>query len=215
MKIFIDTANINEIKEAISLGVIDGVTTNPTLISKENRAAGDLLKEICSLVSGPVSAEVISLDVSGMIREARELSKIAKNIVIKIPLVKDGLKAVKAVSCEGIKTNVTLCFSASQALLVAKTGADYISPFIGRLDDISQVGMELVKDIKTIYKNYGFKTQIIVASIRNPVHVVDAALLGADIATVPFTVIEQLIKHPLSDIGIQRFLEDYKKIPKR
>jgi transaldolase len=215
MRIFIDTANIKEIKEAVSLGIIDGVTTNPTLISKENRAAPDLLKEICSYVSGPVSAEVISLDAPSMIKEARELSKIAKNIVIKIPLVKEGLKAVKVLSIEGIKTNVTLCFSASQALLVAKTGADYISPFIGRLDDISQVGMDLIRDIKTIYKNYGFKTQIIVASIRNPLHVVDSALLGADIATVPFAVIEQLIKHPLTDMGIQRFLEDYKKIPQK
>lgn len=215
MKIFIDTANVKEIKEAVSLGIIDGVTTNPSLIVKENKPAEDLLKEICSLISGPVSAEVISLDASGMIEEARRLSKLAKNIVIKIPLVKEGLKAVKALSSEGIKTNVTLCFSSSQALLVAKAQADYISPFIGRLDDISQVGMDLIRDIKTIYKNYGFKTQIIVASIRNPVHVVDAALLGADIATVPFAVIEQLIKHPLTDIGIQKFLEDYKKIPQK
>ena len=214
MKIFIDTANIKEIREAVELGVIDGVTTNPTLIAKENSPVKDLLKEICSLVSGPVSAEVISMETEGMVKEARELSKIAKNIVIKIPLVKAGLKAVKILSAESIKTNVTLCFSPSQALLVAKTGADYISPFIGRLDDISQRGMDLIKDIKTIYNNYGFKTKIIVASIRNPLHVVDAALIGADIATVPFAVIEQLIKHPLTDIGIQRFLEDYKKIPK-
>jgi len=214
MKIFIDTANIKEIKEIASLGLIDGVTTNPTLIAKENRVAWDLLKEICALVSGPVSAEVISLELEGMVSEARELAKIAKNIVIKIPLVKEGLKAVKILSQEGIKSNVTLCFSASQALLVAKCGADYISPFIGRLDDISQKGMDLVRDIKTIYKNYGFKTQIIVASIRNPLHVVDAALIGADIVTVPFAVIEQLIKHPLTDIGIQRFLDDWKKIPK-
>lgn len=214
MKIFIDTANTKEIKEAASIGIIDGVTTNPTLISKEKRPAEELLKEICSLVSGPVSAEVISLDTDGMIKEARELSKIAKNIVIKIPLAKDGLKAVKVLSAQSIKTNVTLCFSATQALLAAKTGADFISPFIGRLDDISCVGMDLIKDIKTIYKNYGFKTQVIVASIRNPLHVLDAALLGADIATVPFVVIEQLIKHPLTDIGMQRFLEDYKKIPR-
>lgn len=214
MKIFIDTANIKEIKEAVSLGVIDGVTTNPTLISKENRAAADLLKEICALVPGPVSAEVISLETDGMVEEARALAKIAKNIVIKIPLVKEGLKAVRILSKEGIKTNVTLCFSPSQALLVAKSGADYVSPFIGRLDDISQVGMDLIRDIKQIYSNYNFKTQIIVASIRNPVHVVDAALIGADIATVPFAVIEQLIKHPLTDVGIQRFLDDWKKIPK-
>lgn len=215
MKIFIDSANVKEIKEAASLGVMDGVTTNPTLISKENRVATTLLKEICSLVSGPVSAEVISLEAEGMVREARQLSKIAKNIVIKIPLVKEGLKAVRVLSAEGIKTNVTLCFSPSQALLVAKAGADFVSPFIGRLDDISQVGMDLIRDIKKIFTNYDFKTQIIVASIRHPLHVVDAALIGADIVTVPFAVIEQLIRHPLTDIGIQRFLEDYKKIPQK
>jgi transaldolase len=214
MKIFIDTASVKEIKEAITLGVIDGVTTNPTLMAKENRLAFDLLKEICLSVTGPVSAEVISLDADGMVKEARELAKIAKNIVIKIPLVKEGLKAVRILSREEIKTNMTLCFSATQALLAAKCGADYVSPFIGRLDDISQVGMDLIREIKTIYSNYGFKTQIIVASVRNPVHVVDAALAGADIATVPFAVIEQLIKHPLTDIGIQKFLEDHKKIPK-
>lgn len=215
MKIFIDTANIKEIKEAVSLGLIDGVTTNPTLIASEHRSASDLLREICSLVSGPVSAEVIALEAEGMVSEARELAKIAKNIVVKIPLVKEGLKAVKILSGEGIKTNVTLCFSPSQALLVAKSGADYISPFVGRLDDISQRGMDLIREIKTIYKNYEFKTKIIVASVRNPLHVVDAALLGADVATVPFAVIEQLIKHPLTDIGIQRFLEDHKKIPQK
>jgi transaldolase len=214
MKIFIDTANVLEIKEAVSLGVIDGVTTNPSLMAKENRPALDLLKEICALVSGPVSAEVISLEVDGMVKEARELAKAAKNIVIKVPLVKEGLKAVRILAQEGIKTNVTLCFSPSQALLVAKCGADYVSAFIGRLDDISEEGMGLIRIIKTIYVNYGFKTQVIVASVRNPMHVVDAALAGADIATVPFAVIEQLIKHPLTDIGIKRFLEDYKKIPK-
>lgn len=213
MKIFIDTANTKEIKEAASLGVIDGVTTNPTLISKEKRPAKDLLKEICQLVTGPVSAEVISLEAAGMIKEAGELSLLAKNIVIKIPLIKEGLKAVKVLSAQGIKTNVTLCFSSAQALLAAKAGADYVSPFIGRLDDISATGMDLIRDIKQIYSNYGFKTQIIVASVRNPLHVVDAARLGADIATIPFAVIEQLVKHPLTDIGIQRFLEDYKKIP--
>ena len=214
MKIFIDTANIKEIKEAVAQGIIDGVTTNPTLIAKENRQATDLLKEICSLVDGPVSAEVIGLKEEVMVNEAIELSKIAKNIVIKIPLVKEGLKAVKILRGKGIKTNVTLCFSPSQALLAAKAGADYISPFIGRLDDISQVGMDLIREIKQIYSNYNFKTEIIVASVRNPMHVVDAAKLGADIATVPFAVIEQLIKHPLTDIGIQRFIEDWKKIPK-
>jgi transaldolase len=214
MKIFIDTANIKEIREAVGLGVIDGVTTNPTLIAKENKPMQDLLKEICSLLPGPVSAEVISLQAEGMVKEARELAKIAKNIVIKIPLIKDGLKAVRILSGENIKTNVTLCFSANQALLVAKAGADYVSPFIGRLDDIGQRGMDLICDIKKIYSNYNFKTQIIVASVRNPIHVLDAAKLGADIATIPFSVIEQLIKHPLTDIGIQRFLDDWKKIPK-
>ena len=215
MKIFIDTANINEIKQAAALGVIDGVTTNPTLIAKENKPSEELLREICALVPGPISAEVISLEAEGMVREAETLSKIAKNIVIKIPLIKEGLKAVRILSKEGIKTNVTLCFSPSQALLAAKAGADYISPFIGRLDDIAQEGMNLIRDIKQIYSNYGFKTQIIVASVRNPMHVVDAAKIGADIATVPFAVIEQLIKHPLTDLGIARFLEDYKKIPKK
>jgi transaldolase len=215
MKIFIDTANVKEIREAVSLGIIDGVTTNPTLVAKENRQYADLLKEICSFLSGPVSAEVISLNAEDMVSEARQLAKIAKNIVIKIPLIKEGLKAVKILSGEAIKTNVTLCFSATQALLCAKTGADYVSPFIGRLDDISQEGMGLIRDIKQIYANYNFKTQIIVASIRNPLHVLEAAKLGADVATVPFAVIEQLIKHPLTDIGIQRFLEDYKKIPQR
>jgi len=215
MKIFIDTANIKEIKEAVAMGLIDGVTTNPTLIAKEKAPAGNLLKEICALIDGPVSAEVISLEAQEMVREARQLSSLAKNIVVKIPLVKEGLKAVRILAQEGIKTNVTLCFSASQALLVAKAGADFVSPFIGRLDDISSVGIDLVRDIKQIYSNYNFKTQIIVASVRNPLHVIEAAKIGADIATVPFAVIEQLIKHPLTDIGIQRFLDDYKNIPQK
>ncbi len=214
MKIFIDTANIKEIKEALSIGIIDGVTTNPTLVSKEGRPALELLKEICSLVSGPVSAEVIGLNADEMVTEAKQLAKIARNIVIKVPLIKEGLKAVKILSSEDIKTNVTLCFSPAQAILAAKAGATYISPFIGRLDDISQRGMDLIAQIKTIYDNYEYQTQIIVASVRNPMHVVDAVLLGADIATVPFGVIEQLIKHPLTEIGVQRFLEDFKKIPK-
>jgi transaldolase len=213
MKIFIDTANVKEIKEAVSLGVIDGVTTNPTLIAKEGRPAREVFKEICSLLPGPVSAEVIGLTCDDMVREARELAAIAANIVVKIPLIKEGLKAVKILSAERIKTNVTLCFSPSQALLAAKAGATYISPFIGRLDDVSAEGMNLIRDIKQIYSNYRFTTQIIVASVRNPIHVVDAAKIGADIATIPFGVIEQLIKHPLTDIGVQRFLEDYKKIP--
>jgi len=184
-------------------------------MSKEGRPAHDILKEICSIVPGPVSAEVIALDCAGIVSEALELTKIAKNIVIKVPLIKEGLKAVKILTEKGVKTNVTLCFSATQALLVAKLGATYISPFIGRLDDISERGMDLIKDIKQIYVNYGFKTEIIVASIRNPVHVLDAAIIGADIATIPFSVIEQLVKHPLTDIGVQRFLEDFKKIPQK
>jgi len=215
MEIFIDTADIKEIKEAAGLGLIDGVTTNPTLIARENRPAQELLKDICALVPGPVSAEVISLESEGMLKEARELAKIAKNIVIKLPLIKEGLKAARALSQEKIRTNVTLCFSSTQALLAAKAGADYVSPFVGRLDDTSSVGMDLTGQIKTIYRNYGFKTKIIVASIRNPLHVVDAALIGADVATIPFAVIEQLVRHPLTDLGIQRFLEDYKKIPKK
>jgi transaldolase len=214
VKIFIDTANPREIREAAELGVVDGVTTNPTLIAREKRPAEELFKEICSLVDGPVSAEVISLDCAGMLKEARQLSRIAKNIVVKIPLVREGLKAARLLRGEGVRTNVTLCFSPAQALLAAKAGADYVSAFIGRLDDISQTGMELIRDIRKIYLNYHFETEIIVASVRNPLHVVDAALCGADIATVPFAVIEQLVKHPLTDIGVARFLEDYKKIPK-
>jgi transaldolase len=213
MKIFIDTANLKEIKEAVSIGVIDGVTTNPSLVAKENRPAKDLLKEICALVEGPVSAEVIALDAKGMVEEARELARIASNIVVKIPLIKEGLKAVKVLSGAAIKTNVTLCFSATQALLAAKAGARYVSPFIGRLDDISITGMDLICDIKKIFANYELETEIIVASVRNPLHVLEAAKIGADIATVPFAVIEQLIRHPLTDIGVQRFIEDYKKIP--
>jgi len=214
MKIFIDTANIKEIKEASSLGLIDGVTTNPTLMAKEGRKPEEILREICALVEGPVSAEVISLESAGMVKEGQLLAKLAKNIVIKIPLTKEGLKAVRILSAEGIKTNVTLCFSATQALLVAKAEATYVSPFIGRLDDIATVGINLISDIKKIYANYNFKTQIIVASIRNPIHVLEASLIGADICTIPYLVIEQLIEHPLTDIGINRFLEDYKKIPK-
>jgi transaldolase len=214
MKFFIDTANIGEIKKANELGLLDGVTTNPSLVSKEGREFTDLIKEICGIVKGPVSAEVISTESSGMIKEARELAKLAENIVVKIPLIKEGLKAVKVLSSEGIKTNVTLCFSPIQALMAAKAGADYVSPFVGRLDDIGQVGMEMVEQIATIYENYGYTTEIIVASIRNPIHVLDAALIGADIATIPYNVMEQLIKHPLTDIGIERFLADWKKIDK-
>ena len=213
MKIFIDTANVDEIRQANALGVLDGVTTNPTIVSRENRPFEELIKEICSIVDGPISAEVVSLESEGMVKEARELSKIHKNIVVKIPLIKEGLKAVKILSGEGIHTNVTLCFSPSQALLAAKAGASYVSPFVGRLDDISHIGMDLVRQIRVIYDNYGYKTEIIVASIRNPLHVVEAALAGADIATIPLKVIESIIKHPLTDIGVERFLKDWEKVP--
>ncbi|HOV98622.1 MAG TPA: fructose-6-phosphate aldolase [Bacteroidota bacterium] len=212
MKFFIDTANIQEIREAASFGILDGVTTNPSLVAKEGKEFFPLLKEICSIVDGPISAEVISTEYEGMIKEAHELAKIHKNIVVKIPIIKDGLKAVKTLTAEGIKTNVTLCFSPSQALLAAKAGATYISPFIGRLDDVSEEGMELIEQIVTIYRNYNFSTQVLVASVRHPMHVVQAALIGADVCTIPFKVIDQLIKHPLTDIGIERFLSDWKKL---
>ncbi len=215
MKFFIDTANVEEIKKAWDLGVIDGVTTNPSLISKENREPISLLKEICSIVDGPVSAEVISLSVDEMVKEAEELSKIADNIVVKIPMTENGLIAVKRLSSIGIKTNVTLIFSPSQALLAAKAGATYVSPFVGRLDDISHVGMDLVRDILEIYDNYLFDTEVIVASIRNPLHVVEASKMGADVATIPYSVIIQLLKHPLTDIGIERFLKDWEKVKMR
>ncbi len=211
MKFFIDTANVDEIKKALALGMVDGVTTNPSLVSKEARPFPDILKEICSLVEGPVSAEVIGLEAGGMVREARELVKIADNIVIKIPMLEEGLKAVRLLSAEGIKTNVTLVFSAAQALLAAKAGATFVSPFVGRLDDIGQSGMELIADIMSIYRNYGFTTEIIVASVRHPMHVLDAARIGADIATIPYKVIAQLAKHPLTDRGIQQFLADWEK----
>ena len=211
MKFFIDTANVDEIKKALALGMVDGVTTNPSLVSKEARPFPDILKEICRLVEGPVSAEVIGLEAGGMVREARELVKIADNIVIKIPMLEEGLKAVRLLSAEGIKTNVTLVFSAAQALLAAKAGATFVSPFVGRLDDIGQSGMELIADIMSIYRNYGFTTEIIVASVRHPMHVLDAARIGADIATIPYKVIAQLAKHPLTDRGIQQFLADWEK----
>lgn len=214
MKFFIDTANVEEIKKAWDLGVIDGVTTNPSLISKENRDPIELLKEICSIVDGPVSAEAVSLKAEDMVKEAEGLAKIHKNIVIKIPMTEDGLRAVKILSKEGIKTNVTLIFSPSQALLAAKAGASYVSPFVGRLDDISHTGMEIVRNIHEIFENYLFETEVIVASIRNPLHVVEAAKMGADIATIPYNVITQLIRHPLTDIGIEKFLKDWEKIKK-
>jgi transaldolase len=212
MKFFIDTANIDEIKKANELGMVDGVTTNPSLVSKEGREFKGLLKEICSIVDGPVNAEVVSMDSTGMVREAKELAKLAENIVVKIPLIQEGLKAVKILAEQEIKTNVTLCFSPVQALMAAKAGASYVSPFVGRLDDISHRGMDLVEQIMTIYDNYGFETEVIVASIRNPIHVVDAALMGADIATIPYKVMEQLIRHPLTDIGLDKFLADWKKL---
>ncbi|NOX65323.1 MAG: fructose-6-phosphate aldolase [Chlorobi bacterium] len=212
MKFFIDTANIEEIKEAAAMGILDGVTTNPTLVSREGKDFKGLLDEIIKIVDGPISAEVIALDYEGMINEAKELAAIHENIVVKIPLTKDGIKAVKSLSGLGIKTNVTLCFSASQAILAAKAGASYISPFVGRLDDISAVGMDLIEQIVQIYDNYDFQTEIIVASIRNPLHIVEAAMIGADIATVPFKVIEQLFKHPLTDNGIDKFLSDWNKL---
>lgn len=212
MKFFIDTANIEEISKARDMGMLDGVTTNPSLVAKEGREFKELIKEICSITDGPVNAEVVSTDTDGMIKEAKELVKLADNIVIKIPLIKEGLKAVKTLADEGIKTNVTLCFSPIQALMAAKAGAAYISPFVGRLDDISQRGMDVVEQIVNIYDNYGYDTEIIVASIRNPVHVLDAALMGADISTIPYKVMEQLIKHPLTDIGLEKFLADWNKM---
>ena len=211
MKIFIDTANLAEITEAASMGVIDGVTTNPSLVAKEGKEFKQLLKEICAVVDGDISAEVVATDLDGMLKEGRDLAKIHDNIVVKVPLTKDGLKAVKKFKAEGIRTNVTLCFSPNQALLAAKAGAYIISPFVGRLDDISTDGMGLIEQILTIYRNYGFDTQVLVASIRHPMHVVESALMGAHIGTMPYNVITQLIKHPLTDIGLERFLADWKK----
>lgn len=215
MKFFIDTADINEIKTAAAYGLVDGVTTNPSLVSKTGKDLMTVLKEICDVVDGPISAEVVSTKASDMVKDAKQLAQIHPNIVVKIPMCLEGLKATRTLSQAGIKVNMTLIFSALQALIAAKTGAAYVSPFIGRLDDISQVGMDLIEQIVTIFDNYEFDAEIIVASIRNPVHVLEAALLGADIATIPFSVLEQLAKHPLTDIGIERFLADWKKIPKK
>ncbi|MBI4948905.1 MAG: fructose-6-phosphate aldolase [Deltaproteobacteria bacterium] len=214
MKFFIDTANIDEIRTADEWGLVDGVTTNPSLVAREKRSFKDLIAEICTIIDGPISAEAVSLDTKGMIGEARELSKIHKNIVVKIPMTLEGLKAVKTVSAEGIKTNVTLVFSPVQALMAAKAGASYVSPFVGRLDDIAQPGMDSISQILDIFDNYGFKTEVIVASVRNPVHVLESAIMGAHVATIPFKVLEQLSKHPLTDIGIDRFLKDWEKVPK-
>ncbi len=214
MKFFIDTASVSEIKEAAAMGVLDGVTTNPSLAAKETKPYREILAEICKVVPGPVSAEVISTDTDGMLREADELMKIADNIVVKIPTILPGLRAIKTLTDRGVKTNATLVFSPMQALLVAKAGATYVSPFIGRLDDVSQDGMQLIADIVQIYENYGYGTEVLVASVRHPMHVVEAAKLGADVCTMPLKVIEALIKHPLTDIGLAKFLEDFKKASK-
>ena len=215
MKLFIDTANVAHIREANDLGVICGVTTNPSLIAKEGRDFIEVVKEITSIVDGPISAEVISLEHEGMIAEARELAKIHENIVIKIPMTLEGLKAVKVLSSEGIKTNVTLIFSSAQALLAARAGATYVSPFLGRLDDIGAEGMNLIEEIVEIFNVHCIETEIIAASIRNPLHVINAARIGADIATVPYDVIVQMSKHPLTDNGIARFLKDWESVPKK
>jgi transaldolase len=214
MQFFIDSADVGEIKKALALGLCDGVTTNPSLVAKTGRPFGDVLKEIVSLVPGPISAEVTATDAEGMLREAHALAKFGPQIVIKIPLIVEGLKAVKVLAGEGVKTNVTLCFSAVQALLAAKAGATYISPFVGRLDDISQDGMALIADIVQIYRNYAFDTKVLVASVRHPVHVLEAAKLGAHVATIPYSVIDQLAKHPLTDAGLKKFLADWEKVPK-
>jgi len=211
MKFFIDTANLDEIKKGVEMGMVDGVTTNPSLIARESNPFEEIVAEICKLVDGPVSAEVVSLEADGMLAEAKELAKIADNIVIKIPMIVEGLKAVKQLTAEGIKTNVTLVFSCAQALLAAKAGASFVSPFVGRLDDIGTPSMDLISDIATVYDNYGYQSEIIVASVRSPQHVMDAALIGADIATIPLKVITQLAKHPLTDIGMEQFLADWEK----
>jgi transaldolase len=211
MKFFIDTANLDEIKKGVEMGMVDGVTTNPSLIAKENKPFEVILKEICGIVDGPISAEVVSMDAEGMCKEAKVLAAMNDNIVIKIPMIVEGLKAVKRLTAEGIKTNVTLVFSAAQALLAAKAGATFVSPFVGRLDDIGEHGMDLISEIMTIYRNYGYDSEVIVASIRNPLHVLDAATIGADIATIPYKVIEQLARHPLTTNGIEKFLADWEK----
>jgi transaldolase len=211
MKFFIDTANVEEIKQGLEMGMVDGVTTNPSLVAKETRPFHEILKEICELVDGPVSAEVVSLEAEGMMKEARELASMSDNIVVKVPMIVEGLKAVKQLTAEGIKTNVTLVFSTAQALLAAKAGATFVSPFVGRLDDISFQGMDLIGDIMTVYRNYGYQSEVIVASVRSPMHIMDAALMGADIATIPLKVISQLAKHPLTDIGMKQFLADWGK----
>jgi len=215
MKFFIDTANVQEIREGLSLGMVDGVTTNPSLVAKEKRGFQEVVREILEIVDGPVSLEVVSLDAPGMVKEGRKLAKLGKNVVVKVPMTTEGLKATKIFAGEGIAVNQTLVFSPLQALMAAKAGAAYVSPFVGRLDDIATRGMELVEQILTIYGNYGFETEVIVASVRHPMHVLEAALMGADIATIPFKVIAQLARHPLTDRGIEAFLEDWKKVPRK
>lgn len=209
MKFYLDTANVKEIQEAASLGLLDGVTTNPSLVAKEGRSFKEMLVEICNIVDGPISAEVVSVEADAMVKEGKELAKIHKNIVVKVPLIAEGLKATKRMAAEGIKVNVTLCFSPTQALLAAKAGAWCVSPFIGRLDDISSNGMELIRQILTIYKNYDYKTFVLVASVRHPQHVVEAALAGGHICTMPFSIFQQMVKHPLTDIGLKKFLADW------
>ncbi len=211
MKFFIDTANIDEIKKGVAMGMVDGVTTNPSLIARENKPFEEIIAEICQVVDGPVSAEVISLDAEGMVKEAKILAAMSDKIVIKIPMIMEGMKAVKELTSLGINTNVTLVFSAAQALLAAKAGATYVSPFVGRLDDLGQHGMELISEIMTIYRNYDYHSEVIVASVRNPLHVMDAALIGADIATIPLKIIEQLANHPLTTLGVEQFLADWEK----
>ena len=213
MQIFLDTADVKEIREMAALGLVDGVTTNPSLIAKEGRPFRDIVAEILTVVDGPINLEVVSTDALGMVAEGRELAKLHKNVVVKIPLIAEGLKAVRLLHAEGIRTNVTLCFSAPQALLAAKAGASYISPFVGRLDDISHVGMDLVRQILAIYQNYGYGTQVLAASLRTPVHFLEAALAGAHVSTLPPAVLRQLLKHPLTDAGLERFLADWKKVP--
>jgi transaldolase len=215
MKFYLDTASVKEIQEAASLGLLDGVTTNPSLVAKEGRVFREVLLEICNIVDGPISAEVVSIEADAMVKEGRELAKIHKNIVVKVPLIAEGLKATKRLAAEGIRVNVTLCFSPTQALLAAKAGAWCVSPFIGRLDDISSNGMELIRQIVTIYKNYDYKTFILVASVRHPQHVVEAALAGGHICTMPFAIFQQMVKHPLTDMGLKKFLADWDALNKK
>jgi transaldolase len=214
MKIFIDTGDVGEVKEAVAMGAVDGVTTNPSLLAKAGKPIRKAIAEICEVIDGPVSAEVLATTTKEILGEGRELAKIHPNVVVKVPLIVDGLKAVRTFTQEGVRTNVTLCFSATQALLAAKAGASFISPFVGRLDDVSEDGMKLIEQIVTIYRNYSFATEVLVASVRHPIHVVQAAMMGAHVATLPLKVITQLAKHPLTDIGLKKFLEDAKAIPK-